>query len=239
MLHWTGQRWAAPVRLPIPVQAVVAPSAAQLWAFGDVTKPGQPGYVAHFTGKAWTSGGSPCPGRPPRRFPPPMSGSAASPPGACPAWSTGDGRTWQATPLPNIWPDAPVLIGVAVQGIAAIRPDGVWADVAEVGSGFSNGQGAFLMHWNGRAWAWTHFPYTGVAYSPVTTDGHGGLWLVLAAKDKELWFCRYSAGRWTRTPVPDSSQPQLLARIPGTSSQWAVGGASGFDVDMAILKYGT
>ena len=41
MLHWTGQRWAAPVRLPIPVQAVVAPSAAQLWAFGDVTKPGQ------------------------------------------------------------------------------------------------------------------------------------------------------------------------------------------------------
>ena len=39
--------------------------------------------------------------------------------------------------------------------------------------------------------------------------------------------------------MPDSSQAQLLAWIPGTNSQWAAGGASGFDVGTAILKYGT
>ena len=67
---------------------------------------------------------------------------------------------------------------------------------------------------------------------------HGGLWLVLQARGKDL-FCHYSAGRWTKTLVPGSSAPQLMAWIPGTSSQWAAGDASGLAVGTAILKYGT
>jgi len=149
-----------------------------------------------------------------------------------------NGRTWRATPLPDLWPDTPALFGVAVEGIAAVRPDDVWADVSDLGNGFSNRQGAFLFHWNGRAWARAGFPFTGLAYSPVTADGHGGLWLVLAAKDKESWFCHYSAGHWTRTPVPSSPGPRELAWIPGTSSLWAAGDAGGFAVGTAIFKYG-
>jgi hypothetical protein len=239
MLHWTGSRWAAPVRLPSPIQAVIAPSATQLWAFGDGTKPGQPGYVAHLTGKTWTSGVFP------------LSGTAAAALSPTDIWVGGtiaadrpgmehwNGRTWQAVPFPDLAADSLGFSDVAIQGITAVGPDDVWADVADIGSPSSNGQGVFLMHWNGRAWAWTPFPYTGVAFSPVTADGRGGLWLVLAAKGQESWFCHYSAGRWTRTPVPDSSQPQLLTWIPGTNSQWAAGNASGFDVGTAILKDGT
>jgi hypothetical protein len=239
MLHWTGRRWAAPVRLPSPIQAAVAPSATQLWAFGDGTKPQQPGYVAHFTGQTWTSG------------PFPLSGTAAAALSPADVWVGGitaagvpglehwNGREWQATPFPDIWPDARALFGVDVQGIAAVKADDVWADVSDLGSSLSNRQSTFLLHWNGRTWAWARFPYTGFAYSPVTTDGHGGLWLVLAGKGQEAWFCHYRAGHWTRTTVPSSSAPQLLTRIPGTNSQWAAGNADGFDVGTAILKYGT
>lgn len=238
MLHWTGRRWAAPVRLPTPVQAVVAPSATQLWAFGDGTRPGRPGYVAHFTGQTWTSAVFP------------LSGTAAAALSPADIWVGGmvawnrpgmehwNGRQWKATPFPVPAAEDSSFSDVAVQGIAAVKPDDVWADVADVGSPSSGGQGAFLMHWNGRTWTWTPFPYTGVAFSPVTADGHGGLWLVLATKDKKSWFCHYSAGHWTRTLVPDSSPPQLLAWIPGTNSQWAAGNASDFDVGTAILKYG-
>jgi hypothetical protein len=239
MLHWTGKRWAAPARLPSMVQAAIAPTATQLWAFGDGTKPAQPGYVAHFTGKTWTLGSFP------------LAGTAAAALSPTDVWAGGntatgrpgmehwDGRKWQATPLPDLGLGGPPLLGVAVEGIAAVKPDDVWADVSDLGSNLSNRQGAFLLHWNGRAWAWARFPYAGLAYSPVTTDGHSGLWLVLEARDKELWFCHYSAGHWTRTPVPSSATPQHLTWIPGTNSQWAVGDASGFAVGTAILKYGT
>jgi len=239
MLHWTGRRWAAPVRLPSPIQAVIAPSATQLWAFGDGTKPGQPGYVAHFTGKSWRSGVFPLAGTTAAALSPADIWVGGITAGGRPGMEHWNGREWQATPFPDLAPDSPGFSEVAVQGIAAVKPDDVWADVGDIGSDSSNGQGAFLMHWNGRAWAWTHFPYTGLAYSPVTTDGHDGLWLVLAAKDKKSWFCHYSAGRWTRTPVPSSSLPQLLAWIPGTNSQWAIGAASDFGAGTAILKYGT
>ena len=239
MLHWTGRRWSAPVRLPSPIQTAVAPSATQLWAFGDGTKPGRPGYVAHFTGKTWTSGVFPLSGTAAAALSPADIWVGGTSAGGRPGMEHWNGRQWQATPFPVPVADDPGFSEVAVQGIAAVKPDDVWADVADIGSFSSKGQGAFLMHWNGRAWAWTPFPYTGVAFSPVTTDGHGGLWLVLATKDKKQWFCHYSAGHWTRTPVPNSSSPQLLAWIPGTNSQWAVGDIIGFDVDAAILKYGT
>jgi hypothetical protein len=239
MLHWTGRRWTAPVPLPTMIQAAVAPSAGQLWAFGDGTKPGQTGYVAHFTGRTWTFGSFP------------LSATAAAALSPADVWAGGitatgrpgmehwDGREWQATPLPDLRPGARAPFGVAIEGIAAVKPDDVWADVSDLGSSLSNRQGAFLLHWNGRAWKRVAFPYAGLAYSPVTTDGRGGLWLVLAPKDDGMWFCHYSAGRWTRTLVPGSSVPRLIAWIPGTSSQWAAGDVSGLAVGTAILKYGT
>jgi len=97
--------------------------------------------------------------------------------------------------------------------------------------------------WAGGARA--AFPYTGIAISPVTPDGRGGVWLVMqAGANNKQWFCHYSAGRWTRTPVPSRSgeQPGVsdLVWVPGTHSQWAVGDVSSANDDgTAILKYGT
>lgn len=107
-------------------------------------------------------------------------------------------------------------------------------------------QGILGLSVRSRGWAWrAAFPYTGIAISPVTPDGRGGVWLVLqAGADNKQWFCHYSAGRWTRTPVPSRSgeQPGVsdLVWVPGTHSQWAVGDVSSADDDgTAILKYGT
>jgi hypothetical protein len=242
MLHWTGKGWTAPVRLAAAIQAAIAPSATQLWAFGEGMKPAQTGFVAHFTGKTWTLASFP------------LTGTAAAALSPADVWAGGttstgqpgiehwDGRKWQATPLPDLGLRASLLSGPTVDGIAAVQPDDVWAAITTAGVN-SNRQGVFLLHWNGEAWARAVFPYAGMAIAPVAPDGHGGLWLVLAASNNEQWFCHYSAGHWTRTPVPRRSgeQPEVqnLAWIPGTDSQWATGGVSFADDGTAVLKYGT
>jgi hypothetical protein len=244
MLHWTGTRWAAPVRLPTMIQAAVAPSATELWAFGDPVTAGQAGYVAHFTGKTWIRGSFP------------LSGTAAAASSPADVWvggntATGEpgighwnGHQWQITPLPRLGiSHSTTLYLVNVTGIAIVRPDDVWADISTIGSG-SVQLGVFLFHWDGKAWARAAFPYLGTSIAPATSDGNGGLWLVLqAGAHNKLWFCHYSAGRWTRTPLPSTSgeQPDVfnLAWIPGTHSQWALGSVDSADIGTAILKYGS
>jgi hypothetical protein len=235
LLHWTGRGWAAPVRVPAVVQAVIAPSATQLWAFGPGTA-GRPGYVAHLAGRTWTSGSFP------------LDGTAAAALSATDVWAGGitatgepgiehwDGRDWRPAPLPGLGLGRPPRFGLTV-GIAAAGPDDIWADISDLSSSPSNRPATFLLHWNGRNWARAPFPFSGLPFAPVTVDGHGGLWLALEASGKQ-WFYHYGAGRCTKTPVPDSSMPQYMAWIPGTTSQWALGDPSNGNVSTVVLKYG-
>ena len=55
-LHLTGKSWAAPVRLDAAIATAVAPSPTQLWAFGEPSRSGPPGYFAHFNGRTWRHG---------------------------------------------------------------------------------------------------------------------------------------------------------------------------------------
>ena len=226
------------------IQAAIAPSGTELWAFGDPVTAGQAGYVAHFTGKTWIRGSFP------------LSGTAAAASSPADVWvggntSTGEpgiehwnGHQWQGMPLPSLGIGHPGMLDlVDVTGIAIVKPDDVWADVSSIGSGSAQ-LGLFLFHWNGKTWARAAFPYAGTTIAPVTSDGNGGLWLVLqAGANNKLWFCHYSAGHWTRTPGPSGpgGQPDVsnLSWIPGTHSQWALGSVDSVDVGTAILKYGT
>jgi hypothetical protein len=244
MLHWTGKGWAAPVRVPTAIQAAIAPSATQLWAFGNGTKAGQAGYFAHFTGQTWVRGSFP------------LSGTAAAASSPADVWVGGsnangepgiehwDGTQWRATPLPAFGLRRSETLFLAdVSGIAIVKKDDVWADITTIGTG-SVQTGMLLFHWNGKAWARAVFPYAGTTIAPVAPDGHGAVWLVLEASgSQEQWFCHFSAGRWTRTPAPRGSgeQPLVdnLAWIPGTHSLWAAGGLDRADIGTAILKYGS
>ncbi len=53
VLHWTGRRWARRGRLAAAIDAAVAPSATDAWAFGSPASDPQAGYIAHFNGKPW------------------------------------------------------------------------------------------------------------------------------------------------------------------------------------------
>jgi hypothetical protein len=239
-LHWTGKGWAKPVSLNTSIQAAVAPSAADIWAFGTPERYPQTGYVAHFNGKTWTHG----------TFP--IAGQAAGASSATDIWVGGvagnmtgplgmehwDGRSWHATPLPGLG-TGPQTIGFIV-GIAAIGPRDAWAD-ASTYSGSS--AISYLLHWNGSSWTRTTIPYGALADSAVVPDGHGGLWLAITigtGRNLTYWFCHYSGGHWTKTPIPGSGTPAGLisvqiAWIPGTRSLWATGDM--FD-STAIFKYG-
>lgn len=243
-LHWTGRRWAAPVRLEAAIQAAVAPSATQLWAFGQSDVNRQPGYFAHFTGKTWKHGSFP------------LVGTAAAARSAGDVWVGGNtmdslgiehwnGRQWHATPLPHLGLGSGSALFVDVLGLADVASNDVWADIGVLNSTGANPPGTIILHWNGRAWSRVKFPYVGNALTSVAYDGHGGIWLGTATgtgNNLTVWFDHDAGGRWSRVKVPsrDGEQPLIvnLRWIPGTRSLWATGSVNFADDGEAILKYG-
>jgi hypothetical protein len=245
-LHWTGQRWTAPFRLDAAIAAAVAPSATQLWAFGQSKGNGQPGYFAHFNGQDWTHGSFP------------LNGTAAAARSASDVWVGGgtadglgiehwDGRGWHVTPLPNLGlgSGSALRLFAEIFGFVDLGLDNVWADIGVLNATGANPPGTVILHWNGKAWSRVKFPYVGDAMTPVAYDGHGGIWLVTVdgtGRNVTLWLDHYSGRHWTRVKVPrrDGGQPEMdnLSWIPGTHSLWATGGVNFADNGEAILKYG-
>jgi len=244
-LHLTGRRWAAPVRLDAAIATAVAPSPTQLWAFGEPSRSGPPGYFAHFNGRTWREGSFP------------FSGTASAARSASDVWVGGggdgtvplgiehwDGRRWHVTPLPDLGVPPSDLLWANVNGLADDGPGDVWADITTQDDSGANRPGTILLRWNGRAWSRVAFPYGGSALSPVAADGHGGIWLATASSvgdNTTTWFDHYVGGRWTRVRVPsrDGEQPEVfyLSPIPGTPSLWAAGGVHFADDGEAILAY--
>jgi hypothetical protein len=245
-LHLTGTRWAAPVRLDAVIQAAVAPSATQLWAFGQPSSSRAPGYFAHWNGRTWTHGSFP------------FNGTAAAARSAGDVWVGGggdgighlgiehwNGRRWQATRLPNLGLPASDLLWANVNGIADVGTRNVWADISTGNDTSARPPGTIILHWNGKAWSRVAFPYVGSAFSPVASDGHGGIWLATtsgAGDNTTVWFDHYAGGRWGRVKVPSGhgQQPEVLylSWIPGTRSLWAAGEVNFASDGEAVLKYG-
>ncbi len=245
-LHLTGNGWAAPVRLDAAIHAAVAPSPAQLWAFGEPSRSGPPGYVAHFNGRTWTHGSFP------------FNGTATAARSADDVWVGGggdgmaglgiehwNGRRWHATPLPDLGVPPSDLLWATVSGLADAGPADVWADISTSDGASGNRPATIILRWNGKAWSRVAFPYAGSASAPVASDGHGGIWLatVSGVGDSAIeWFDHYAGGRWTRVRVPrgEGEQPAVLylSSMSGTRSLWAAGQVDFADDGEAILTYG-
>lgn len=243
-LHWTGRRWTVPVRLEAAIQAAVAPSASQLWAFGQSDVNRQPGYFAHFNGKTWKHGSFP------------LIGTAAAARSASDVWVGGNtadslgiehwnGVRWHATALPQLGLGSGSALFVDVLGLAAVASNDVWADIGVLNSTGANPPGTIILHWNGRAWSRVKFPYVGNALASVAYDGHGGIWLATATgtgNNLAVWFDHDRGGRWSRVKVPSrgGEQPLIdnLRWIPGTRSLWATGSVAFANNGEAVLKYG-
>jgi hypothetical protein len=245
-LHLTGNGWVAPVRLDAAIETAVAPSPTQLWAFGEPSRSGPPGYFAHFNGRTWTDGSFP------------FGGTASAARSASDVWVGGggdgmaalgiehwNGRRWQVTPLPDLGLRSADLRWATVIGLTDDGPGDVWADIATPGGTGGNRPGTIILRWNGKAWSRIAFPYASSASSPAASDGHGGIWVATAGGtgDKAIeWLNHYAGGRWSRVRVPsgDGEQPEVLylSSMPGTGSLWAAGQVDFADDGEAILTYG-
>ena len=245
-LHLNGNRWAAPVRLDAAIQTAVAPSPTELWAFGEPSWSGPPGYFAHFNGRTWTHGSFP------------FIGTASAARSASDVWVGGggdgtaplgiehwNGRQWHITPLPDLGVPPTDLLWATINGLADDGPGDVWADISTSADASGNRPGTIILRWNGKAWSRVAFPYAGSASSPVASDGHGGIWLATASgagDDTIEWFDHYAGGGWSRVRAPsgDGEQPEVLylSSMSGTGSMWAAGQVDFANDGEAILTYG-
>ena len=154
VLHWTGRRWARPGRLAAAIDAAVAPSMTDAWAFGSPASDPQAGYVAHFNGRSW------------RQASFGVQADSASALSAGDIWVGGsasgvttasviiehwNGTAWRKTPVPSLGIPASSWTAVSV---TAVTLRDAWADVSALGDGT---QRDYLLHWNGSAWARTAF----------------------------------------------------------------------------------
>lgn len=118
----------------------------------------------------------------------------------------------------------------------------IWV-VAERHSGEESAV-TYLLRWNGRRWKRERIPLPSVHSSAnvITSDGRGGLWVTASSKGlvqveggqgRPLLYHRLPSGKWKL--VKTGKNLWDVARVPGTTSLWAIG-ISG--MTQAIFTYG-
>jgi hypothetical protein len=235
VLHWTGKKWAPVTTLPALIDAAVAPSPKDAWAFG-ATSAVTP-YAAHYNGSKWSRVAFPIAGVSAHSLSPayiwvignPASTSTSSAPFAIMLFN---GKTWRSTPLPSLGLTATDT--AIATGITAANPKTGWADGMIVST-----QGAaspplkpFLLHWNGTKWSDIKVPYTGLqATGAIAEDNQGGVWMgatapATASGGVRGYILHYRDGKWSKMAAPAQrgllAQPTAFAWIQGTKSVWGI-----------------
>jgi len=157
-----------------------------------------------------------------------------------------NGRVWRSLSLPDLHlSKGQILDLVDARAVSATK---VWlaAEITPI-------RVPVLLEWNGKAWQ--RIPVPGHSrLTNVTTDGHGGVWLLGVTTAGAYWFLHYSQGTWTTKRVPVAGIPgappnanfnmYAIAGVPGTTSVWATGDVNYFDAMSrhhaytVIFKYG-
>lgn len=217
VLHFNGTRWRLAKRFHgdgfAELSDIVAFSPTNVWVFGG---PGsRPGLgTFHFNGRSWgkvsaaTQLGI-------------FKVSALS---ARDMWSIGTRKsrfdsvdhytgTWHRV-------SASALRGLTFFNIEALAKNDVWA-AAESGVSIVV---SYLVHFDGKRWVRFKPPWT-VYFGGMAADGDGGIWLTAIDGSHASWVVhREASGQWHRIHISESSAGmENLAKIPGTSSLWAVG----------------
>lgn len=241
-LEFDGHAWRdgqVPGGSSVAVRDAVALGPRDVWLFG--AKGASP-YAARFDGTRWV------------QTPLPRTGSdyivsGASTVSANDIWAgiiytgTGsgtarlvrwNGRRWNAVKLPASFGGR----RFAPCAVYARSASDVWAG-GSVPSGAS-GTASGLAHWNGRRWATVILDAdTALEPSGIAADGTGGMWILpgLSSTPWKLWH--YTGGRFTTVTVSGDPLLAQLARIPGSTSVWAVGSASAPSNDPGVIfRYG-
>jgi hypothetical protein len=218
IMHWDGTQWSV-VLSPNPgsftnfLHGVVAMSANDVWAVGNSWNGRGPvqtqTLTMHWDGTQWSVVPSPNAGS----FGSFLQSVAAV--SATDVWAMGnsrnstgryqtliihwDGTQWSVVPSPN-----PGLFDNALNGVAAVSANDVWAVGVYFNSTSSPGQ-TLTMHWGGTQWSVVPSP------SPTSSNGLSG---VVAVSANDVWAVGAIRGP---SPAPDQT---LIMHWDGT--QWSV-----------------
>jgi hypothetical protein len=244
-LRWTGRSWHV-VTIPswvvrgnlsgdVSLAAYAfAPSSAWVFSFGvdSFTKPET--FAARYADGKWTKSGLPGV---------PVDADAVA---ANDIWVLGvtaksalgshqvqilmhwNGRRWSTvTVVPGV-AKLPAGTTEAVVDLAANSADNVWLqrDLATTSSVYTMD----LLHWTGKKWQRVAIKYAKSFIDDMTTDGHGGLWMIAnGPAPKYAWyFYHYGSGHWSRVGIPSARGTTLqgasrLVNVPGTTTMLAAG----------------
>ena len=260
MEHWDGASWT---QLAVPsggtwLDAVGAPSATDVWAFG-------PSRIAvHWDGTSWQRVSLPIP---PGSAAPQILGAAALSPDDI--WAVGgvsrvngpeqalivhwNGSRWQLVP-------GPPKNRYSLYGVAALSAKNVWA-VGETGVSTATGGGlrTLTLHWNGRAWKRVPSPNptTRMTSSASFNDT---LAAVAGSSSRDVWavgqyyvktngtrgsrslVLHWDGSRWKQVPTPDPLTPGhasylLGVAAPSATGVWAVGRVNRHGAGHALVEF--
>ncbi|MDN3356728.1 hypothetical protein [Actinomadura sp. DC4] len=221
--RWNGTAWTRSTMSTghYFIQDASALSASNVWAVGgDQTK-----NSFHWTGKAWKKVALPAPARA-------IAGVstnhvyAAGTYKSQPAVMHWTGTAWKLAATPKLKLPNADAVGV-LNDIYAPSLGDVWAaggwdwSCGEDGDDVCNQP--FLLHWNGKAWSSTTFDQGYGAFSKVTGDGSGGLWLLRGGWNPQLVHISGESVTSVAAPRPSGHDISITALALQASTVWAGG----------------
>jgi hypothetical protein len=255
--HWDGTSWTS-VAVPsngASLNAVVAPAANDVWAFG-VSSVGE-----HWNGTTWRG----------VKLAIPKDSAAAEFYGAAAVsaddvWAVGDvsprhapshgiiehwnGRRWQLVPGPPTRSE--------LSGVTALSADDAWAvGQASVSTPKGFEQLALTLHWNGKTWKQVPTPDPAAPATPALSVDNS-LASVAGSSPRNVWavgqyylrtndirgsralVLHWNGSRWTRVPNPAlvSANVSLLNGVSALSATgvWAVGSTNRHGAQHALVE---
>jgi hypothetical protein len=213
------------------INATVAFSRTNQWAFGMIGA-GKP-YVIRFNGRNW------------RRAHAPVQPTGASALSGHDIWIVGrttaslaafpfsyeaadwTGKSWRILKLPHV--RVPKGMYATWAQILAVGRANIWVDFNLFSTRAQGPDTKILLHYHAGQWTQVNAPHGSIIWSSnLATDGRGGVWLALAARQRYgSAVYDYRNGRWSEGAV--LAKPgrytiiTWIARVPGTRRTWASG----------------
>jgi hypothetical protein len=241
--HWDGRVWSKvaipdPARGFVPLQAVAAGSASDVWAVGEIAFGGHT-LILRWNGKRWQRVSSPDPSSQGDGLAAVAAASdsdvwAVGQAGSSSIFSTTliehwNGRSWAHVPSPAPQPGCGGcrFPGDSLSGVAVVSTSDAWA----VGG---SGHGVLIERWDGVRWKWVRGPAAaapGGSLSAVTALSATDAWAVGSIKGATLTE-NWDGTTWTRVPSPSPAPAidgSMLTSVAATSASdvWAVGYTGG------------
>jgi hypothetical protein len=241
--RWNGRSWATSQRKQLPFCPVdlVTTGPRQGWLFGFA----QAMRISRGFGTVFSFGAG-------RQV---LTATAS---GAANVWAFGsgpmqkgfavrwNGHRWQSMSMPNL----NLAKGSFFDPTAS---DAVSAHDVWVCGVITHQHLPVLLNWTGSRWRRIRVPGR-ISLTALTTDGHGGVWMLGVTTGGAYSFLHYAKGKVTSRPMPTKGLPGVTAHptfdvfalgaIPGTTSVWATGDVSYVDAKnvghsyTVIFKYG-